>query len=270
MNREVPNRLLVFRLPCSSSSVDGAAGILFSPHDGGGNVDMMDGNETAPGLSSQLTQRQRGLVRELSQISTKFDLGAMFEGACHALRNQANPETLPQSAHSLRELMEKLEGVRGIPITESGIASAEGSLGEKTKHLAKQWTVAEQKSACLRQENPAEQIDAPLRKVLGQIADFFGWVTNNQKLHSGKPLRLVKGLDPLASMLPQAVQEAQADEWRALKSYFQEVSHHKRGTDATQFAVTLAALEVFLDRRLAPVRAANQTAILKLIKEVES
>ena len=230
----------------------------------------MDGNENAPGTSAQLTMRQRGLAKELSQISAKFDLGAMLEGACHALRDQSNPEALPQAAHSLRELMEKLEGVRGIPITDAGIAEADGSLGEKTKQLAAQWAVAVQKSTCLRQEDPTDQIDPPLRKVLGLVADFFGWVANNHKLHSGKPLRLVKGLDPLASMLPQAVQNAQADEWRALKSYFLEVSHHKRGTDPAQFEVTLAALEVFLDRRLTSVRAANQNAILKLIKEVES
>lgn len=218
----------------------------------------------------QLTQRQLELVRELSLLSAEFDLGAMFTGALHALGEQTNPESLAQAAHSLRELMEKLEGIKGIPVAGDMPASGSaGTLGQKVRELRDAWKRATARSMCLKQDAPSREVDPVLRKFLKKAGIFFDWFDKNPKFLSHKARGVVKGLDPLAAMLPQAVQDAQIAEWMALKNFFVRSAHH--GTDATPDVVvaTVASLERFLYIRLAPVRAQNQSAIERLIKEVE-
>lgn len=228
----------------------------------------MDGADSTPDKPIQLSPRQIELVQELSLLSTKYNFGRMFEGAIYALNNSANPEALPQTAHSLRELMEKLEIVIGIPVTDKALIDGDGSLGQKTRELRDHWSTAKAKSKCLSGTPPANQIDTPLRKLLGKVGNFFDWVEKNPKFRADKARGVVKGLDPLASMLPQAVQKAQAEEWGGLKDYFVGVSHHDETTLAAMEA-TIANLERFLHNRIAPVKAKNQNAIEKLIKEVE-
>jgi hypothetical protein len=229
----------------------------------------MDGADNAPGKPIQLSSRQIELVHELSLVSAKFNFGQMFEGAIHALHNSSNPEALPQAAHSLRELMEKLEGVRGIPVTDKAIVDGDGSLGQKTRELHAQWNAAKANSKCLSGAPAADQIDTALRKLLGKVAGFFDWFEKNPKFLANKARGVVKGLDPLAAMLPQAVQEAQAQEWRALKEYFISTSHHGNNTTFAAMEATTATLERFLHTRMASVKAQNQSAIEKLIKDVE-
>ncbi len=229
----------------------------------------MDGADSTPAKPIQLSPRQIELVQELSLLSTKYSFGRMFEGAIYTLHNPANPEALPQAAHSLRELMEKLEIVIGIPVTDKAVADGDGSLGQKTRELRDQWNIATAKSQCLRGTPPSDQIDTALRKLLGKIADFFAWVEKNPKFRAQKAHGVVKGLDPLATMLPQAVQKAQAEEWAGLKDYFVGVAHHSTDTTLAAMEATIANLERFLHNRIAPVKAKNQNAIAILIKEVE-
>jgi hypothetical protein len=218
---------------------------------------------------AQLSARQETLVLELRKISMDPDLASMFLGACHAIRDQSNPDYLAQAAHSLRELMEKLEGVRGLPVADPAVAEANGTLGVKTRELHDQWKIAQQKSQCFAGRPPANQIDEPLRKLHRQITEFFKWVTNNPKLRSDKPRQLIKGLDPLAGSLPQNIQDAQAKEWEGINQYFQGVAHHNLETAWPQFEATMAALEVFLHSRLAPIKAQHQRDLQNLIGEVE-
>ncbi|MBM3854787.1 MAG: hypothetical protein FJ399_16815 [Verrucomicrobia bacterium] len=164
---------------------------------------------------------------------------------------------------------EKLEIVIGIPVTDKAVADGDGSLGQKTRELHAQWKTAKAKSKCFDVAPPADQIDAPLRKLLENLAGFFDWFEKNPKFLAHKAKGVVKGLDPLASILPQAVQEAQAQEWRGLKDYFIGVSHHGNETTLAALEATIANLERFLHNRIAPVKAQNQSAIAKLIKEVE-
>jgi len=229
----------------------------------------MNGTNSIFTQPTQLTQRQIELIDELSLLSKKFNFGHMFEGAINVLQNKLNPEALSQAAHSLRELMEKLDGIKGIPVTDKEAADGAGSLGDKARQLTDQWKKAKTKSKCLCTTPPSNEIDDPLRNLLNHISTFFDWFEKNPKFLAHKARGIVKGLDPLASMLPQEVQDAQAQEWKALKHYFIEVSHHKNGTTCEKMDATVAALERFLHIRIAPVKAQNQTAIEKLIREVE-
>jgi hypothetical protein len=229
----------------------------------------MDGADSTPAKPIQLSPRQIELVQELSALNTKFLFGKMFEGAIYALHNPANPEALPQAAHSLRELMEKLEIVIGIPVTDKAVVDGDGSLGQKARELRDQWNKAKAKSKCLDGAPPADQIDVPLRKLLEKFGKFFDWFEKNPKFRAQKAHGVVKGLDPLASMLPQAVQRAQAEEWAGQKDYFVGVSHHAAETTLAEMQANIANLERFLHNRIAPVKAQNQNDIAKLIKDVE-
>lgn len=229
----------------------------------------MNGAAPAPWQPPPLTTRQIELIGELSLLDTKVRFGAMFEGAIYTLHQAANPEALPQAAHSLRELMEKLEGLKNIPITGKSIEDGAGNLGQKTRQLHEDWKRAKKESKCLQESKPADLIDEACRKLLCKIAVHFEWWEKNPKFLAKKAHGVVKGLDPLASMLPQDVQDAQAKEWKGLKDFFVEVSHHGRVTTPEAMFATVANLERFLYSRLAPVKAQNQSAIQQLISQVE-
>lgn len=60
----------------------------------------------------QLSQRQLEVVQALQSRETeKYRLSHWYEGALYALDNHYNPDRIPQAAHSLRELIEKLPRV---------------------------------------------------------------------------------------------------------------------------------------------------------------
>ena len=60
----------------------------------------------------QLSQRQLGVIQALQSRETeKYRLSHWYQGALYALDDYYNPDRIPQAAHSLRELMEKLPRV---------------------------------------------------------------------------------------------------------------------------------------------------------------
>ena len=60
----------------------------------------------------ELTEHQDAVVRALeSEETPTYPISHWYMGALYALRNENNPERVPQAAHSLRELWEKLPRV---------------------------------------------------------------------------------------------------------------------------------------------------------------
>ena len=60
----------------------------------------------------ELTEHQDAVVRALeSEETPAYPISHWYMGALYALRNENNPERVPQAAHSLRELWEKLPRV---------------------------------------------------------------------------------------------------------------------------------------------------------------
>lgn len=114
------------------------------------------------------------------------------------------------------------------------------------------------------------ELDKPLLDIFVQFDSHETWFENNPKFRKRKALEFVMALDPLATLLPQEVQEAQAAEWQGLKDYFNPVSHHRRSTTRDEMEAMIAALGRFLYDRLAPVVAKSHLEIQKFIAEGEA
>src|SRR5687768_1740148 len=76
----------------------------------------------------QLTGEQIALIEALNDRDTR--LGPIYLGAVRALLDATNPERVPQAAHSIRELLEKLPRWIDAPV------SAGPSLKERTNRLS--------------------------------------------------------------------------------------------------------------------------------------
>ena len=88
-------------------------------------------------------------------------LGQMYLGALAAL-DRGDPESLAQSAHSMRELLEKLPTyVEGIPQERRS-----PSLTEAARNLATSFNQAKDTSGCWTDDDWRGEIDASLRKLL--------------------------------------------------------------------------------------------------------
>jgi hypothetical protein len=229
----------------------------------------MDGAAPTPSEAPQYTPRQLGLMRELASIGKKYRFSEMFRGALVAMANGANPEGLVQAAHSLRELMEKLEGEKSIPLTGKSAKEGAGSLGDRTRVLLASWKTVKVSSTCLKHGTWSGEIDPPLLTLFEQLDSHDIWFESNPKFRKQKAQEIVGALDPLSTLLPQDVQDAQAAEWKSLKNYFTEVSHHKEGASRETMEASVAALERFLHSRVATVVAEHHMEIQKLIEEGE-
>lgn len=70
----------------------------------------------------------------------------MYLGAIKVLSDSDNPESLPQAAHSLRELMKKIGPFLGVAIQDHQLKKGEGNLNDKFSGVEKLLSKAENNS----------------------------------------------------------------------------------------------------------------------------
>lgn len=222
-----------------------------------------------------LSPQQRLLSSELLQRDPPMQ--RIYVGALAALSYADNPERLPQAAHSLRELMEKLpERIdleqRGISLDSKTAPSLRGTAGlnDKVQQLKIDWDKKGVKSNCRQDGAWQGEIDAVLRGQLKKLEAFFVWVgvarPTRTKLVTGALRRLDRSRRPV----PEKIEKLQVAVWNEVFDYFQSAAHHGEGLDATEFDQYVAELERFLLDRLRPRTFEDFEDIAALVAEGES
>jgi hypothetical protein len=229
-------------------------------------MDAIDQTQPSP---PRLSDRWRDLVLELGKIARSEKLGEILLGVFYALRDRDNPEAIQQAAHSLRELMGRMEEIYSELQFKKPKKGGDGTLKAQVIELRAHWDHA-QTSPCLKAGKWSGELDAKVAKLLNAFGKLFRWQDENERLRKNREIATIKGMDPLSDRLSQEVQEARTKEWRRLKEYFTAVSHHGKLSNFTEMETALNSFEEFLYAALAPDSAKNQTAIQDLIAEVES
>lgn len=210
-----------------------------------------------------LDGRQATLFEALASRSDR--LGQIYLGVLSALE-RGDSESLAQSAHSMRELLEKLPTFFDeVPQERVG-----PTLKQAANTLLDHVERAKRSSRCWSDGKWEGEIDAPLRKLLDKGLETFSAV-----VAAAKPPRraertaLLRRVDASPYPMPQAVEDLRIKEWEAHADFFQRLSHHDITVEIEDFRGRLWRCEQFLLDCLVPRTFDSRAEIAAIIAEVE-
>jgi hypothetical protein len=210
------------------------------------------------GLSGQ----QLGFFRALAEQDGR--IAGWYLGARITLLNTRNPERLQQAAHSLRELMDKLLPVLGLPAEAEG-----GNLGDRFAAMTTRWERAKKQSRCHNDGVWSGEIDDAARRGLTAVDEAIEWQRKNRPKRKETYRATIRALDVSRRPLPVWIEDTHVLLWDDLRDYFVKVCHHGRETDEDEFSAALHELERFVLDRLKPRTYAEQGTIDESIAEAE-
>ena len=202
-----------------------------------------------------LSREQRRLHGALCEHGEQ--LGAMYLGGLWVLHDAANPDRVAQSAHSMRELMEKIVDPKRRP-----------GLKAKVNEVEDRFRAQKSRTKCHSDSAGwAGPIDPALRKILQKLEDFLDWFAAfypRKKERFRHALSRMEGTD---LVVPEASFRTHWKTWRELEEYFVGVSHHGKSTSTEGLRRRIVGLEDFLESRLLPTTFDDLDAIDALLKE---
>jgi hypothetical protein len=186
----------------------------------------------------------------------------MYFGALVALTHTENPDHLAQSAHSIRELLEKIPAFLDVQTR-----AHQESLGSKVRELEDSWQTATQRSASYDDGNWNGEIDRPLSKLLDKFQQFFDWFSEHRPRRRAEVAATLHRLDGSDHTLPTPLEELEIERWMRIRDFLQAVAHHRKQPTRDEFEGWLDALERFLLDRLDPRTFADFDTIDEIIEE---
>jgi len=188
-------------------------------------------------------------------------LGLTYEGALRAFADEQNPESLPQCAHSLRELFDAL------PLAVRAERKKPADLKGKVVEIAEAWKHAVPKTSTLTGGRWAGDIDGHLRKLLEQFAGFFSWFEVEHPRHTADRDMALDRFDPAGRLLPDHLRKLRGDQLGDLQRYMNQVAHHKRlGVTRIEFAGKIAETEAMVRTLVKPTPYADRKVMDDLLK----
>ncbi len=214
-----------------------------------------------------LSNEQEKLHRELCRLQSQ--LGAMYLGGLQVLEHEANPDRLAQSAHSMRELMDRIVKLLETPVGEGrakGVPAV--SLNAKVIEIEDLFLRGKARTGSYSNELGWEGcIDEHLRKLLEKMNAFFEWFARLHPRRRERVRRTLRRLDGSGRNLPGPFLEQHRKEWEGIRNFFLSVCHHGKRADIDELRDRITALESFLADRLVPSTLDDLDAIDALLEE---
>jgi hypothetical protein len=217
---------------------------------------------TGPADEIVLVGQQLECYRALAEQDGR--VARWYLAARITLFNMKNPERLEQAGHSLRELMDKLHPILGLPAEAEG-----GGLGDRFAAMTVKWEKAKRRSKCYTDGVWSGEIDEAARRGFAAVDEAIEWQRKNRPKRKETYRATIRALDVSGRPLPSWIEDAHVKTWNDLRDYFVKVCHHDRETDETEFSAALHTLEVFVLDRLKPRTYAEQATLEQLIAEAE-
>jgi hypothetical protein len=207
--------------------------------------------------STLRSPRSQALFEALVELDGKspsphLRLADIYVGALTVRDQTANAEAIVLAAHGMRELMDKMPRVHGIPVRAK-------ELSAESKKLIDAWDLVKRAKHDEEKTERAETFDAAME----------GFATSFREPGQGRKKQaeeLLFHLDQRGQRLPPTIERHRIAEWSDYESYFQNVSHHTRPTSTSEFDDHVAGLEDFLLSYLRP-RTYDDRAKLAAIVE---
>jgi len=213
-------------------------------------------------MSEELNPQQRALYEALSDKEPT--IAKMYLGAVFVLDQVGNPERIVHSAHSIREIIEKIPKHIEVPVK----ALKEG-ITVKVREFRDFSTLRLEKSKCNNGGDWGGAIDDPLRQVIKKQTQFFEWFDEHHPKRKEETKTVLRKLDGSPFALPETLEDKNVEIWHEIKDFFIAVCHHRRDITQEEFDKWLNAFERFLLDCLRPRTFEDFDAIDKIIAKGE-
>lgn len=221
------------------------------------SLQLPDAGEPAPkrpiGDSRQLE------LLEVLRVRHKR-LGQTYEGVLRAYSDGENPDCLAQAAHSMRELFDAL------PIAAQVERKRTAEMGDEVARISNAWFLARGKTAALTARGWEGAIDAPLKNVLHQLGEFFGWYRDENPGHAIERDVALDRFDPGRGRLPEQLRKQRSRTLNDLARYMNSVAHHNIESSRAEFGTKLAEAESFLRSFIKPTPLADRKTMDEILK----
>jgi hypothetical protein len=192
------------------------------------------------------------------------ELASWYLGARMALATSANPEHLVHAAHSIRELMNNLHKIAGVPAKVDA-----GNLRDKFDDMRRRWEKGKRNSSCFSDgDGWTGEIDAHARRAFEAVDEAIAWEDANRPAWQERHLQTIRMLDVSGRPLPSWIEKDFVAQWDTLRTYFIRVAK-RASTDGEEFSAALDTLERFVLERLKPRTFTEQSTIDALIRQAE-
>jgi hypothetical protein len=163
-----------------------------------------------------------------------------YGGSREVFRMHGNRERFAQAGHSLREVMNAVARLAGLP------QPAEGRLGDRFRSMTRTWERERERSSCHDGNTWSGEIDGYARTAFGAVEETIEWDKNNRRVRREVFLEVARTLDGSGRRLPETEEARMWRAWDDTKSYFTAVAHHGRATDDAEFTQQLERLDRFI------------------------
>lgn len=210
----------------------------------------------------QLSGQQRALVEAFREIDQR--IGEMYLGALAVLQQPFNGERFAQSAHTLREMINRLPASLGLSTD-----ALTDRMGDRLQRPEQAWANALKRSACFDGTSWSGGIDQPLTRALAAIQEFFTWKKEHRPRRHDELTETVRRLDASGRRLPKNLEGLIVAQWDLTRDYFISVCHYRIRADEDEFFAYLDALERFIIERLRPRTFADFDAVDAILEEAD-
>jgi hypothetical protein len=174
-----------------------------------------------------------------------------------------NPDSLAQAAHGLREVMNAVGRLAGLP------QESEGRLRDYFDPAGEVWRRAQDQSQCFDGSAWGGKIDAPAAKAMKRIDDLVAWDVEHRRARREVFLEATRELDGSGRHLPKVEEDRLWRDWDRVKSFFNAVAKHAKKATEHEFDERLSELNALLHRLVGGDVYREQKQLIELIKEVE-
>lgn len=216
-----------------------------------------------PKPSVALSREQQRLHGALCAYTE--ELGAMYLGGLRVLQDPGNPDRVAQSAHSMRELMEKIGELESRAAEEG---QSTGELKPRVMNLKEAFARLKRNTAGYSQPGVwTGPFDSHISRFLKKMDDFFGWMDSDRPSRRTAFQRTMAHLDASGRALPKPLRDRRYRDWKQMVSFFQKTSHHRSFPTVSELLHRIGELETFLSSVLVPTTFDDFNAIDALLKE---
>ena len=188
----------------------------------------------------------------------------IYLGAITTLKNTKSPERIPQAAHSIRELIEKLPS--RLEINRAKV----GDVSHKVNLLRESWEKTLEESGSYEGKIWEGEIDAPLLGFLDELQGFFCWFRTLRPAAKKVDSQVIRKLEISNIPLPDFLHDKNVTILKKTREYFVDIAHHRvRNIGQEEFESKLDGFELFLLQRFIPKPTADFRSIDVLIGKGE-
>jgi hypothetical protein len=192
------------------------------------------------------------------------EVAEWYRGAIMVLRATENPDRFAQAAHSMREVMNEVGRLAGLPQQEE-----EGRLGEQFRKMKEKFSQAKRRSECHDGNEWSGEIDDNARTALVAVEEVIEWEDENRRARREVFIAARRTLDGSRRELPKAEEDRMWRAWNKTRSYFISVTHHRKEVDEAEFDRQVELLEEFILRMFRGDAYREQRRIAELIEGAE-